>query len=72
MKEGVCRGMVAQMGVFVASDCYHCKASFSHPSIKRMLRKEFFEGRFDMRQKADDVKTGTCRCFVLVRVACTA
>ena len=40
--------MVAQTGVFVASGCYHCKASFSHPSIKRMLIKEFFEGRFDM------------------------
>ena len=33
-----------QTGVFVASGCYHCKASFSHPSIKRMVRKEFFEG----------------------------
>ena len=57
------------MGVFVALGCYHYKASFSRPSIKRVLRKEFFEGKFNMCWKADDVETGTCRCFVLIRVA---
>ena len=60
--------MVAQTGVSVASGCYHCKASLNHPSIKRVLRKEFFKGRFDMYSKADDVETGICRYFVLVRV----
>ena len=64
--------MVAQTGVSVASGCYHCKALFSNPSMKRVLRKECFEGRFDMCWKADDVETGACRCFVLVRMACNA
>ena len=34
---------MAQTGIFVASGCYHCRASFSRPSINHMLKKEFFK-----------------------------
>ena len=60
--------MVREIGTFVAPGCQHWKASSSQPSIRRMLYKEFFEGNFDMRKKADNIDIGACGCFVVVSV----
>ena len=51
MKEGCLQRTGGANGSICGLVLLPCKASFSHPSIKHVLRKEFFEGKLIYARK---------------------